>query len=551
MRLEASRYASRQAARKGPAVRPGRAGLAVGLALGCLLASSPSHGAPALRSSDLEAVGNPARRSQDPLPDLIVEAGQTLILTGTQRFDEVRVRSGGRILAGDYAGRPADGGEPGGRLELLARRIVIEPQGRISADGAGYRGLPESKGEGPGGGEGGITSLSSRAAAAPLHPTSSGAGGGYGGRGGDGVQDGKRGAWKGGRTYGESVAPQLGSGGGAAPQSHHEPRSLAGGDGGGLLVLRADDLVVDGVLSSDGEEGESGEFDAGGGGSGGGLVIEVGRIELRGQISARGGRGGRASNVGGSGGGGRIELTWSVGELAPGEILTLPGNGPCPEPDELSPRACAGSLRLQDLRPRRIYLPMLARLACIGPNRKAIALVMDVSGSMAEPTRAGRPAIAAAIEAAGAFLDQLTPEDRVALVAFDSQARLVAPLTGDQAALRSGLAGLSTATGSRLDAGLEVGRSALTAARPGERRVLVMLTDGRPSLVEAAAVRRVAEDVRAAGVRIYAIGIGAAVDASLLTEITGDASRVLVESDAEELAALYRAIAEREGCPTP
>ncbi|MCB0216520.1 MAG: VWA domain-containing protein [Chloroflexi bacterium] len=516
-----------------------------------LIALGATQSTAALRSRDAAGAPVPVGQAQDPLPDLIVEAGETRVLTGTHRFDEVIVRAGGRLVAGDYAGRPPDGGEPGGRLELLARRIEVEALGRISADGAGYRGLPESKGEGPGGGEGGITSWITSVDETPRHPTSSGAGGGYGGRGGDGVQDGKRGAWKGGATYGESVAPQLGSGGGAAPQSHHEARSLAGGDGGGLLVLRAEELVVDGLLSSDGEEGESGEFDAGGGGSGGGLLVEVGRIALRGQISARGGRGGRASNVGGSGGGGRIELTWSAGDLAPGEILTLPGNGPCPDPDELSPRACAGTLKLHDLRPRRIYLPMLTRLACIGPNRKAIALVMDVSGSMAEPTRTGRPAIAAAVEAAGGFLDRLTFEDRVALVAFDSSARLVAPLTADLDLLRDRLAALSTASGSRLDAGLDAGRTALEAARPGERRILVMLTDGRPSQVEAASVRQVADAVRAAGVRLYAIGIGAEVDASLLAEITGDPSRVFVESDAEELSALYHAIAMREGCPTP
>ncbi len=498
----------------------------------------------------------PAAPEQAP-PDRIVAAGQTLVLSGTHRFGLLRVEDGGRIEVDDYRGRPPDGSAPGGRLEIRADRIVIEAGGQISADAAGFRGLRESKGEGPGGGEGGINAFDLGVAArtgnpGPLHPTSSGAGGGHGGRGGDGVQDGKRGAWKGGQPYGaQDEDVRLGSGGGAAPASHHEPLSLRGGDGGGAIVLVAEDIRIEGRVSAEGEEGEAAEFDAGGGGSGGGIRIEAVHLSLSGNVSVRGGRGGRASNVGGSGAGGRIWVTWAEGKLDLDRFVIGPGLGPCPEPGVEAPRACAGELRLNYEGPRIVFLPFLGRRACIGPNRKAIALVMDVSGSMAEPTRAGRPAIDAAIEAAQTFLDRLTDEDRVALVAFDETARRVTALTADLSAVRAGLAGLVSDEGSRLDRGLLEGRTALADARASERPVLILLTDGRPSLVEAEAVRSAASSVLADGIRIYALGIGAEVDRTLLDQITGDPSHVLVESDAEDLDALYRAIAEREGCPLP
>lgn len=555
--------------------RPSAAALALALGLaGAAILPASSLPRPLQASPDAQAA-----------VDLEVPTGETIVLSGTHRFDEVLVRSGATLKVDDYEGRPPDGGEPGGSLEILARRIVVEAGGQISATGAGFRGLPMAKGEGPGGGQGGIDSLHGRWAAAlgpqagsasdgsfasgpgfwtsvdpapepegvlaPLHPTSSGAGGGYGGRGGDGAQDDRRGAWKGGRSYGAEDPIQLGSGGGAAPPSHHETDSLEGGDGGGALILRAEEIRIDGSIHSNGEAGADAEYDAGGGGSGGGIQIEAEDLEIRGSVLAIGGRNGRATVLGGAGGGGRIRIRWASGSLDRSRIAAGPGNGPCPPSGEASFRSCPGSIDLEYTGGRSLYLPLLMRGVCIGPNRKAIALVMDASSSMQQSTRDGRPAIAAAVEAAAAFLDQLGDEDRAALISFDHEARVLAPLGTDLAGLRAGLGRIQTASGSRLDLGLQRGAESLAPALPGERRILVLLTDGQPSRVEADEVRAAAATLRLAGVRIYAIGIGPQIDRSLLVDIAGEAGRVLIESDAEGLHALYQDIAMREGCPLP
>jgi VWFA-related protein len=65
-----------------------------------------------------------------------------------------------------------------------------------------------------------------------------------------------------------------------------------------------------------------------------------------------------------------------------------------------------------------------------------VALVLDTSGST-------RDQLDRIKSAASAFLDQLRPQDRVALVAFQDDVRVLSPLTPDRAALRNALAGLT------------------------------------------------------------------------------------------------------------
>lgn len=484
------------------------------------------------------------------LPDLVVD-GATVDLVGEHAFDTVVVRNTGVLSVTQYAGVRG-----GGELTLRARRITVDATSRITADGAGWRGRLEGKGEGPGGGEGGdVAALGATVAPTagdrPLHPTGSGAGGGYGGRGGDGILDSRRGEWRGGRPYGTAGgdAVELGSAGGAPPPSHHETRSIGGGDGGGVIRLIADEVVIAGRVSADGDPGGAATYDAAGGGSGGGIVVRADRLDVSGTISAMGGRGGEAYDVAGSGGGGRVKIAYRQGVLDPAHVRVGPGKGPCPG-DKVSPWACGGTLDVVRA-PVPAYVPLALRGACIVDARRAIALVMDVSSSMTLPTRAGRPAIAAAAEAAGTFLARMGAAERVAVVSFAGDAAVLQVLTEDHAAARAALGRLATGNGSRIDRGLEAGRVALSAAWPTERRVMVVVTDGAASS-DLGTVRATAAAARAEGVTLYTVGIGAEVNQALLIELAGEASRHFLAPDAEDLAALYAAIAGREaGCRLP
>lgn len=170
---------------------------------------------------------------------------------------------------------------------------------------------------------------------------------------------------------------------------------------------------------------------------------------------------------------------------------------------------------------------------------------------MMAATRAGRPALAAATEAAGRFLERMGAADRVAVLSFAGDAVVLQPLTADLAAARAALGRLVPASGSRIDRGLAAAHRVLAGAWPSERRVMVVVTDGVAS-ADLGSVRATAAAARADGVTIYTVGIGAEVNQALLIELAGDPSRHLFAPDAEDLAGLYAAIAAREaGCWQP
>jgi tight adherence protein B len=108
-----------------------------------------------------------------------------------------------------------------------------------------------------------------------------------------------------------------------------------------------------------------------------------------------------------------------------------------------------------------------------GPSRPLhLIFAVDTSGSMR-----GAP-IAAAIQAGDRLLDAAGRRDEVGLVAFSSQARLVAPLTGRVARVREALNGLQTSQGTALYDGIGQAVTAL-AGDPTARNVVVVLSDGQ------------------------------------------------------------------------
>lgn len=117
---------------------------------------------------------------------------------------------------------------------------------------------------------------------------------------------------------------------------------------------------------------------------------------------------------------------------------------------------------------------VLQQIAFFSPNSAPInlALVLDLSGSMREKADVLK---AAAIR----FIDILSPQDRVAVVAFTHQAKLISPLTQDRAALRERIQQMS----------IDRGRTALYEAlyqvitdvfqgTDGQRNAMVVLSDG-------------------------------------------------------------------------
>jgi Ca-activated chloride channel family protein len=196
---------------------------------------------------------------------------------------------------------------------------------------------------------------------------------------------------------------------------------------------------------------------------------------------------------------------------------------------------------------------------------RALMLAVDLSGSMrtGDMQLAGQPVSRfGAVEAiAGDFIARRSG-DEMGLILFGSQAFLVTPLTYDLSAVRAqlqgaavGLAGTETAIGDAIAVAVK-----RLSALPQPARVLVLLTDGVNN-AGSITPRDAARAAKAAGVRIYTIGIGANrmsipgffgnevvnpsadLDANMLNAIaTQTGGRFFRATDSDQLADAYRAI---------
>lgn len=201
--------------------------------------------------------------------------------------------------------------------------------------------------------------------------------------------------------------------------------------------------------------------------------------------------------------------------------------------------------------PRSLFLPLVQVDRCAARRLPLeVVLAIDVSSSMAEPTRPGGPAkLAAARAAATLFLDAaLAPQDRVALVTFEGAAHRVVDLTADRAAVRAALDGLVTGYGTRLDLGLAAAVAALSARRPEATAAIILLTDGRSSGARPA-VERAAAAARAGGIEVVAIGLGDDVDGPLLAAIATRPEWYFAAPETEDLVSIYAGLPAVLPCP--
>ena len=221
--------------------------------------------------------------------------------------------------------------------------------------------------------------------------------------------------------------------------------------------------------------------------------------------------------------------------------------------------------------------PRPAPTPCVAEEQHAdVVLVLDMSTSMYRTTRSGRSKHAAALAAARSFVAQLDLErdgwgrrDQVAIVGFNDRAWTEIGLSDDPAAVEAAIARLSEgiAEGTRLDLALDAGQSALAAGprlQPNQP-VFILLTDGLPNRVpfgagssqpdcpnQECSVLRRAEALKAAGTRLYTIGLGESSDVlrDLLEAAATAPDHYFFAPDGEDLEAIYRQIAGRfDACP--
>lgn len=165
--------------------------------------------------------------------------------------------------------------------------------------------------------------------------------------------------------------------------------------------------------------------------------------------------------------------------------------------------------------------------------------VMDVSGSMAGER------IASFRQAVLDFSIWLNwGHSRVGLVSFNQSARVLVPLTIEEASLRRALGDLRPFGSSRIDGGLNAVRGALAAeARPGTRAVVVLVSDGRSGRPESVAA---ADRLKAQGVTVFTVATeDSPAEMQLMKDLASSPSHALVADDPQHLAKLLAQIADR------
>ena len=192
------------------------------------------------------------------------------------------------------------------------------------------------------------------------------------------------------------------------------------------------------------------------------------------------------------------------------------------------------------------------------PREEAnVVLVMDVSGSM-EATDVSPNRLAAAQEAAGAFLDRLPDDLRVGLVTFSEREQVLSLPTADHAAVRDALDSLEARGGTAMGDGLlrateisqlGVGRGGAGRTGGGDVRggegnqegvpaAVVLLSDGSSTNGETEP-EEAAERAQALGVPVFTVALGTEEG----TVESPGGQEVPVPPDAETL----RRIAEETG----
>ncbi len=245
--------------------------------------------------------------------------------------------------------------------------------------------------------------------------------------------------------------------------------------------------------------------------------------------------------------------------LAPSAVLTI--TGPCapivtptatPTATDIPPSPTPTPTRTPTATatpiPQPVYLPLsLREVPCTRTQPADVVLVMDASTSMEEPAGDGRTKLEAARAAAVAFIEllRLEADDQAAIIAFNSDAHVVIDLTADRSALTTALGTITTASQTCLVCGLEAAAEALESDSRifANQPVVILLTDGRSNPRPASEAVDEAARLKADGVVIFTIGLGAVLDDAALTAIASKPSFAFHASGGAALEAIYREIA--------
>jgi Ca-activated chloride channel family protein len=184
-----------------------------------------------------------------------------------------------------------------------------------------------------------------------------------------------------------------------------------------------------------------------------------------------------------------------------------------------------------------------------GDNKKRVEVqvVLDTSGSMNDEGR-----LQQAKTALNNFITQLSDEDKLGVITFSDNARVLSPLTelGDKRTeVIDRINGLFATGGTRLIDTVVEAYDELSQDPPGERiRAIVVLSDGADnasSLVPSQLTQRIQADESGQSIKVFTIayGTGSDVDTELLRVMSEASGAKTYQSNPTEIEQVYRDIA--------
>jgi len=164
------------------------------------------------------------------------------------------------------------------------------------------------------------------------------------------------------------------------------------------------------------------------------------------------------------------------------------------------------------------------------------AVAIDISASMEKSLEQAQAAAFQFVQGT------VRPKDRAAIITFNDHPTLAVKFTSDLKALAGGLAGLKAERGTALYDSLIFSFYSFNGVKG--RRAILLLSDGKDE-GSRFTFEEALEFARRAGVTVYAIGLGEAVEKRKLSRIAEETGgRAFFPRSAEELAGIYAAIGE-------
>jgi Ca-activated chloride channel homolog len=172
------------------------------------------------------------------------------------------------------------------------------------------------------------------------------------------------------------------------------------------------------------------------------------------------------------------------------------------------------------------------------PRRRpdaVLTFVVDVSGSMGQPGK-----LDLVQDALHTLVDQLRPSDRVAIVSYSDDARVVREMAGagDRGALHAAIDRLRIEGSTNLEAGLVLGYEVARAGlRAGSTNRVILLSDGLPNVGNTSAepILRQVREAAAKKIALLGVGVGSDYGDSFMEELAdkGDGFVVYVSDNAQ------------------